>query len=167
MDRPPRLSVVKVPAADAPSARSNELLGLAPDARVLIVNCDDFGMCPAINAAVVQSIEEGIGTSCSVMVPCPGAAHAMALLRARSQIPFGIHLTLVCDTDRDRWWPLTAKERVPSLLDDAGELVSVRIPPALENYGRLRAVTALENGSLLITTDNGGNDAVLRVRPVS
>jgi chitin disaccharide deacetylase len=89
---------------------------------VLVVNCDDFGMSPAINAAVVQSIEEGIGTSCSLMVPCPGAAGAMALLRARPEIPFGIHLTLVCDTDRDRWWPLTAKERVPSLLDDAGEL---------------------------------------------
>jgi len=32
---------------------------------------------------------------------------------------------------------------------------------------RLRAVTALPNGSLLITTDNGTDDAVLRVRPVT
>jgi len=43
----------------------------------------------------------------------------------------------------------------------------VRIPAALKSYGRLRAVTALPNGSLLVTTDNGGDDAVLRVRPVS
>ena len=51
--------------------------------------------------------------------------------------------------------------------DSAGKLVKVRIPAALTSYGRLRAVTALPNGSLLITTDNGGDDAVLRVRPVS
>jgi predicted glycoside hydrolase/deacetylase ChbG (UPF0249 family) len=88
-------------------------------------------MSPAINAAVVQSIEEGIGTSCSLMVPCPGAARAMALLRARPEIPFGIHLTLVCDTDRDRWWPLTAKDWVPSLLDDAGELFAPAHVPEL------------------------------------
>lgn len=30
--------------------RSSELLGSAPDERVLIVNCDDFGMHEAINA---------------------------------------------------------------------------------------------------------------------
>ena len=103
---------------------------------MLIVNCDDFGMSPAINAAVVRSIEEGIGTSCSLMVPCPGAAHAMALLRARPEIPFGIHLTLVCDTEHDRWSPLTAKERVPSLLDDAGELFAPAHVPEL--LGRAR-----------------------------
>ncbi len=46
----------------------------------------------------------------------------MHLLRQRPEIPFGIHLTLVCDTDQYRWGPLAAKEKVPSLLDDAGEL---------------------------------------------
>ena len=39
--------------------------------------------------------------------------------------------------------------------DSTGKLVDVRIPAALKKYGRLRAVTALPNGSLLITTDNG------------
>ena len=51
--------------------------------------------------------------------------------------------------------------------DSAGKLVDVRIPAELKKYGRLRAVTALPNGSLLITTDNGTDDAVLRVRPVT
>ena len=51
-------------------------------------------------------------------------------------------------------------------LDADGKLVGVKIPPALKGYGRLRAITALGNGSLLITTDNGNNrDVVLRVRP--
>ena len=39
---------------------SSELLGFGRDARVLIVNCDDFGMNDAVNSAVVESIENGI-----------------------------------------------------------------------------------------------------------
>jgi predicted glycoside hydrolase/deacetylase ChbG (UPF0249 family) len=106
----------------APSARSSELLGFAPDARLLIVNADDLGMSRAINLAIVDSIENGIASSCSLMVPCPGASHAMRLLRRRPAVPFGVHLTLVRDTAADRWGPLTARERVPSLLDQAGAL---------------------------------------------
>ncbi len=45
---------------------SSELLGFTPDARLLIVNCDDFGMHDAVNAAVVESIENGIARSCSL-----------------------------------------------------------------------------------------------------
>lgn len=78
---------------------SSELLGFPPDARVLIVNCDDFGMHAAINAAVVESIEHGSASSCSLMVPCPAAREAMRLLREHRQISFGIHLALICD------WP--------------------------------------------------------------
>ena len=48
----------------------------------------------------------------------------------------------------------------------AGKLSSVRTPTALRQYGRLRSVTRLADGDLLVTTSNGGgNDAVLRVRP--
>ncbi|MFI9583591.1 polysaccharide deacetylase family protein [Streptomyces sp. NPDC052236] len=102
--------------------RSSELLGFDADARVLIVNCDDLGMYEAVNVAIVESIEEGIASSCSLMAPCPSAAHAMRLLRGRPGIPFGIHLTLVCDTAEYRWGPLAARESVPSLLDERGEL---------------------------------------------
>lgn len=105
-----------------PPVRSSELLGYAPDARVLIVNADDLGMDHAINVAVIDSIEHGIASSCSLMVPCPWASHAMRLLRQRPRIPFGIHLTLVCDSARYRWGPLTPKEKVPSLLDGTGAL---------------------------------------------
>ncbi|MYR40401.1 ChbG/HpnK family deacetylase [Streptomyces sp. SID4944] len=115
---------VSVPTAVASSEQSSELLGYPPEARLLIVNCDDFGMYPAINAAVIESIEEGIATSCSLMVPCPGAPQAMKLLRQRPQTPFGIHLTLVCEMPGIPWGPLLDRERVPSLLDPAGELFS-------------------------------------------
>ncbi|MCC8482452.1 polysaccharide deacetylase family protein [Streptomyces globisporus] len=112
------------PASVVSSEQSSELLGYPADARLLIVNCDDFGMYPAINAAVIESIEEGVATSCSLMVPCPGAPQAMKLLSRRPHIPFGIHLTLVCEMPGIPWGPLIARERVPSLLDPAGNLFS-------------------------------------------
>jgi predicted glycoside hydrolase/deacetylase ChbG (UPF0249 family) len=102
---------------------SSELLGFAPDARVLIVNCDDFGMHDAVNAAVVESIENGIASSCSLMVPCPAAADAMQLLRERPNIPFGIHLALIRDKPEYSWGPVADRADVPSLLDpDTNEL---------------------------------------------
>jgi predicted glycoside hydrolase/deacetylase ChbG (UPF0249 family) len=102
---------------------SSELLGFAPDARVLIVNCDDFGMHDTVNAAVVESVENGIASSCSLIVPCPAATNAIRLLRERSHIPFGIHLALIRDSPEYRWGPVAAKAQVPSLLDpDTGEL---------------------------------------------
>jgi chitin disaccharide deacetylase len=121
-------------------ARSAELLGFAPGARVLIVNADDFGMYDAVNAAVIDSIEEGIAGSCSLMAPCPAAPRAMRLLREHPRIPFGIHLTLVCDTPGYRWGPLAARERVSSLLDESGELFTPDRVAALLSRARLEEV---------------------------
>jgi glucose/arabinose dehydrogenase len=50
--------------------------------------------------------------------------------------------------------------------DATGHLRWVKVPDALTHVGRLRAVTALPGGDLLVTTDNGsGNDKILRVSP--
>jgi predicted glycoside hydrolase/deacetylase ChbG (UPF0249 family) len=94
-------------------------------------------MYHAINAAIIDSIENGVASSCSLMVPCPWALHAMKLLRRRPRIPFGIHLTLVCDTELYRWGPLTAKEKVPSLLDETGRLFIADRAPELLARARL------------------------------
>jgi chitin disaccharide deacetylase len=99
---------------------SSEMLGFPPDARVLIVNADDLGMHPAVNRGVLDAIENGIARSCSVMAPCPAAADALALLRERPHIPFGVHLTLVRDTPADTWTPLSRD--VPTLVDSCGRL---------------------------------------------
>ncbi|MEV0590594.1 ChbG/HpnK family deacetylase [Nonomuraea cavernae] len=66
-----------------PPVSSGELLGFPPEARVLIVNCDDLGMHEAVNVAVIDSIEQGIAASCSLMTPCPAAHHALRLLDDR------------------------------------------------------------------------------------
>lgn len=101
---------------------SNALLGHPPEARLLLVNADDLGMYDEVNAAIMECVDAGIVRSCSLMPPCPAAASAMALLRERPELPFGVHLTLVCDTTEGRWGPLAPAEQVPSLLDACGEL---------------------------------------------
>ncbi len=100
--------------------QTNRLLGYPPDARLLIINADDFGMCHANNEAILRTLREGVVRSTSLMVPCPWAPHAMRLLRENTDMPFGIHLTVVGDTANYRWGPLTSKTDVPSLVDELG-----------------------------------------------
>jgi predicted glycoside hydrolase/deacetylase ChbG (UPF0249 family) len=54
-----------------PSSQTNRLLGYPDDARLLIINADDFGMCHAVNSAIIQTLAEGIVRSTTLMVPCP------------------------------------------------------------------------------------------------
>lgn len=111
---------------------TNTLLGYPADARLLIINADDFGLCHAINAAILRSLTEGIVCSTTLMVPCPWASHALHLLRENPAIHFGIHLTVVSDPAHYRWGPLAGREKVPSLVDETGFFYSFdRIPAFL------------------------------------
>jgi predicted glycoside hydrolase/deacetylase ChbG (UPF0249 family) len=100
--------------------QTNRLLGYPDDARLLIINADDFGMCHSMNEAIIASLTGGVACSTSLMVPCPQALHAMHFLADHPEIPFGVHLTAISDSVNNRWRPLTAAEKVPSLLDEAG-----------------------------------------------
>ena len=102
------------------TGRANSLLGYPDDARLLLVNADDFGMCHAVNEAIIRSLEEGIVGSCSVMVPCPWALHALAWLQEAPDVAFGVHLTSVSEQPTYRWGPITCRTEVPSLVDEAG-----------------------------------------------
>ena len=103
------------------TSQTNNLLGYSDDARLLLVNADDFGMCHAINEAIIRSLEEGIVGSCSVMVPCPWALHALAWLQeAPEEVAFGVHLTSISEQPIYRWGPITCGTEVPSLADEAG-----------------------------------------------
>jgi predicted glycoside hydrolase/deacetylase ChbG (UPF0249 family) len=112
--------------------RTNEWLGYPPDARLLILNADDLGMCHAINDAIFRTLKEGVVRSTSLMAPWPGALHAMQVLGENPDIPFGVHLTVICDMVNYRWGPLTSKAKTPSLIDEAGYFYSdERIPEFL------------------------------------
>ena len=95
---------------------TNKLLGYPDDARLLLVNADDLGMYQAINEAVGQAFAQGIVRSTSLMMPCPGAAQAVAMLRDHPALGVGVHLSVIRDIATYGWGPLAPKERVPSLL---------------------------------------------------
>jgi hypothetical protein len=111
--------------------QANYLLGYPMDARLLIINADDFGMCNSINEAIIRTLQEGLVRSTTLMVPCPWALHAIHFLSDHPDIPFGIHLTAISDPDDYRWGPLTPREKVPSLVDRAGYFYNFDAMPVL------------------------------------
>jgi len=120
--------------------QTNRLLGYPDDARLLIVNADDFGMCHAVNEAIWRTLNEGIVSSTSLMAPCPWAPHAMQLLQEHPRIPFGVHLTVVSDFLTYRWGPVASKDRVSSLIDEAGYFYHYDRIPELLATGKLDEV---------------------------
>jgi predicted glycoside hydrolase/deacetylase ChbG (UPF0249 family) len=100
--------------------QTNHLLGYPVAARLLIINADDFGMCHAVNQAIIGALQEGLLRSTSLMVPCPWALHALHFLAEHPETPFGVHLTAICDGTDYRWGPVTAREKVSSLVDPSG-----------------------------------------------
>ncbi len=91
-----------------------ERLGYGPDARIVIVNADDLGLCHAANVGVYDCLRTGTVTSATLMVPCPWARDAAARYRGED---VGVHLTVNAEWERYRWGPIT---RSPSLLDGDG-----------------------------------------------
>jgi predicted glycoside hydrolase/deacetylase ChbG (UPF0249 family) len=62
--------------------------------RLLIVNADDFGLSPGVNAGIVEAHERGIVTSASLMVRAGSAAAAIALASRRPRLAVGLHLDI-------------------------------------------------------------------------
>ena len=91
-----------------------EELGYPPDARLLILTCDDLGSSHAANAGVYEALRTGVATSASLMVPCPWAREAASRYRGED---VGVHLTLNAEYELYRWGPIT---HAPSLLDGDG-----------------------------------------------
>lgn len=100
--------------------QANQLLGYPPEARLLIINADDFGMCHAVNTAIIQAWQNGILQSATLMIPCPWAGHAMRFLVEHPEIAFGVHLTAISDWADYRWGPIVPREKVPTLVNEAG-----------------------------------------------
>src|SRR5207253_1741850 len=49
--------------------------------KFLIVTADDFGLHPAVNAAVSQAAQTGVLTAASLMIAAPAAAEAIRVAR--------------------------------------------------------------------------------------
>jgi len=99
-----------------------QLLGYPDDARVLIINADDFGMCHAENAATMSALEQGAVCSSTIMVPCPWSAEAFAFARRNPAADIGVHITHTSEWDSLTWGPVLGRAAVPSLVDRRGAL---------------------------------------------
>ena len=85
--------------------------------RRLIVNGDDLGLHPGINAGVVRCHREGIVTSASLCANGGAFDDAVAALRGAPELDVGVHLTLVGEA------PLLPAGSLPTLAPDG------RLPP--------------------------------------
>src|SRR3954467_14398065 len=77
----------------------------------LIVNADDFGRSPGVNAGVLEAHAKGIVTSATVMVLEPSAARGIREAAEKApQLSLGLHFTLTGGGS-----PAAAARDVPTL----------------------------------------------------
>jgi predicted glycoside hydrolase/deacetylase ChbG (UPF0249 family) len=80
--------------------------------RALVVNADDFGLTPGVNAGIVDAHTRGILTSSSMFANAAATDHAIQLARQTPTLGTGCHLALV---DGD---PVLPSSRLPTLARD-------------------------------------------------
>ncbi|GAB5559067.1 MAG: carbohydrate deacetylase [Synoicihabitans sp.] len=97
-----------------------ERLGFPADAKLLIVHADDLGMSHSKNVATIESMQRGIVTSASIMMPTPWVGEAVAMAKANPELDMGVHLTLTAEWKHYKWGPLLGADDVPSLVTEAG-----------------------------------------------
>jgi predicted glycoside hydrolase/deacetylase ChbG (UPF0249 family) len=97
-------------------------LGYAADARALIINADDFGMCHDQNEGVTRGLMTGLFTSSTILVTCPWFEEAAEFAQSNRGADLGVHLTLTSEWNSYKWGPVMRRDAVPSLVDERGYL---------------------------------------------
>jgi predicted glycoside hydrolase/deacetylase ChbG (UPF0249 family) len=97
-----------------------ERLGYKATDKLLIINCDDVGMCHSANLAVIDGMEKGVITSGSIMTPCPWFMEIANYAKAHPEKDFGVHLTHTAEWKNYRWGPLAHPDKVKGLYDREG-----------------------------------------------
>ena len=101
-----------------------ERLGYPKDARLVIIHADDLGVSHSENAASIAAMEKGCVSSASIMVPCPWFPEIAAYAQSNPAADLGLHITLTSEWKYYKWGPVTAKEKVPGLVNKNGFLYS-------------------------------------------
>jgi chitin disaccharide deacetylase len=112
-------------------------------------------MRQAINEAIVGALRAGVVRSTTLMVPCPWALPAMRFLTGHPEIPFGIHLTAICESAADRWRPVTPRDRLPSLLNEEGFFCEFARMPELLARMRLEELETEFRAHIEVALDAG------------
>jgi chitin disaccharide deacetylase len=99
-----------------------------PETRRLIVNADDFGRSPSINAAVIRAHREGILTSTSLMVNESACGDAVCFAKQNPKLGVGLHLSLVCGKSA------LSPEKIPGLIDSQGNFSNNAVSSGLRFF---------------------------------
>jgi chitin disaccharide deacetylase len=99
-----------------------EKLGFPKDAKVLILHVDDVGMSYDSNLGAMKAMDEGVATSCSMMMPCGWIPAYFHYLKDHPATDAGLHLTLTSEWKDYRWGPITGKINSPGLVDGEGAM---------------------------------------------
>ena len=97
-----------------------ERLGFPKGKKVVIIHVDDVGMSYESNMGAIETMEKGVATSCSMMMPCPWVAGFIHYLKEHPGTDAGLHLTLNAEWKDYRWGPVSGKPTVPGLTDKEG-----------------------------------------------
>jgi len=92
------------------------VVGAQSRVKRIILNADDFGLAPSINAAVIEASRNGYLTSTSLCVMGPVAEEAAAAVGELPRLSVGLHLALVDET------PAAPVSEIPSLINSEGRL---------------------------------------------
>ncbi|MEM3747081.1 MAG: polysaccharide deacetylase family protein [Thermoproteota archaeon] len=90
--------------------------------KLLIIHADDVGMCHTENKATFLGFQNGVVSSCSLMMPCPWILEAVEFFKENPDYDHGIHSTLTSEWRLYRWGPVSSRSEVPTLLDEQGYL---------------------------------------------
>lgn len=117
------LPILPVMSAESPKSLTYaERLGWPKGARVVMFHSDDLGMSHDSVAGTIESIQNGVVTSASAMMPCSWIPKWNQFLKEHPEFDNGLHLTLTSEWTQYRWAPVAGADQVPTLLDPDGYL---------------------------------------------
>jgi len=99
-----------------------EKLGFPKGKKILLLHCDDAGMCEEANISVQSYVLKGDVLSAAVMMPCPNAEDMVEWAKKHPSADIGVHLTLTSEWKNYRWGPISDAKKVPGLIDPEGKL---------------------------------------------
>ncbi len=116
------LTIIVFSAKAQEKLTNAEKLGFPKGTKILLLHCDDAGMCEEANIAVQSYVLKGDVLSAAVMMPCPYAADMVEWTKKHPAADIGVHLTLTSEWKKYRWTTLTEPAKVPGLIDPEGKM---------------------------------------------